>query len=137
MKKLIQFCSLLSLVVVFAAASANAQANYGSEVSIPFKFEIANKTYEAGTYIVKLTKLPTGSATLYISDEKNGSSQLVLLSSNGERSTGEVKLVFETIGSRKVLTHVQTPGDTFAMIRSKGGDDAGAAAEVAGEAGLF
>ena len=78
---------VVSIVAVFtmAASAATGQSNYGSEVAIPFSFNVANKTYDAGTYIVKLSKLPNGVATFSIENIKTGDRQMVLLSSNGDR----------------------------------------------------
>ena len=121
MKKFIQICSLLSLVAVFTlvASASNAQSNVGSEVAIPFSFNIANRAYDAGTYIVKLTKLPSGAAMLSIENSKTGDRQSMFLTSKGDRSGTELKLVFETAGGRKYLTKVQTPENTFAIIGAK------------------
>jgi hypothetical protein len=125
MKKFIQICSLLSLIVIFtmAASASVARPEYGSEVAIPFSFNVANKAYTAGTYIVKLVKLPTGAATLSIYDTRTGDRQTVIVTANGDRAGNEVKLVFETAGGKKYLTKIQTPGDTFALVGSKTRND--------------
>ena len=121
MKKFIQICSLLGLVAVFtaAASASGAQSNAGSQVAIPFSFNLANKAYDAGTYIVKLTKMPSGAAMLSIENSKTGDRQTMFLTSKGDRTGTEVKLVFETAGGRKYLTKVQTPENTFAIIGAK------------------
>ena len=55
MKKFIQICSLLTLVVVFSVVSTKAQTIRRYEANIPFAFNIAGKSYEAGTYTMKLS----------------------------------------------------------------------------------
>jgi hypothetical protein len=116
MNKLIQICSLLSLVFVFAAVSASAQSEYGSEVEIPFSFSVGDRTYEAGTYTVKLNKLQTDAATIIIRDRKNDSVQTVLARRNAGSADESVELVFDTVNGTKVLSRFITPGGSFAPL---------------------
>ena len=116
MKKLIQICSFLSLLVVFAVASANAHTVFGSEVEIPFAFSVGDKSYDAGHYIVKVTKISNGTASLSIQDTKDDSMQTVLMTVNGDDpSSGKVNLVFETARGTKYLSKVSTSSNTFAL----------------------
>lgn len=115
MKKLIQMLSLLNLVVVFTVVSASAQAEYGSEVEIPFSFKVEGRSYEAGKYIVKLVKSPAGAAAIKIDDPKTGRQQTVFTHRSGEGASDDVKLVFNTIDGEKVLSSVTTPGGGFAL----------------------
>lgn len=119
MKKLIQICSLLSVVLVFTAVSASAQSVYGSEVEIPFSFSINSRTYEAGKYVVKLNKLQSGAATVIIVDPKNDSVQTVLAQRNGSNADNSVKLVFEAVNGQRVLNEVLTPGGGFAVMGNR------------------
>jgi hypothetical protein len=116
MKKLIQICSLLSLLLVFTAVSASAQSEYGSEVEIPFSFNVGDREYEAGNYIVKLNKLQTGAATIIISNPKTDSVQTVLARRSADSSDNAVKLVFDTVNGERVLSRVITPGGGFAIL---------------------
>jgi hypothetical protein len=136
MKKFIQICSLLSLLVLFTAGSTFAQTGFGTDVDIPFAFNIGDRSYDAGNYIVRLEKLANGSATLSILDTKTEETQRVLLNANGDSASGEVKLVFDTIGGQRYLTRVKTPDRTYALIKSKAEKNAAKAqSEKAGEAG--
>lgn len=140
MKRFIQICSLLSLLVIFGAASANAQTGYGVEVEIPFGFNVGDHSYESGSYIVRVNKLTSGSATLSIQDTKNETIRTVLLSGNGDGPATDVKLVFDTIEGRRTLTRVRTPDNSYALVRSKAKDRVGerrAAAAFGGSANLF
>jgi hypothetical protein len=119
MKKFIQVCSLLSLLVLFGAASANAQSGFGVDVEIPFAFNVGDQSYEAGNYIVKVDKLTAGTATLSIRDTKTDDVQTVLLNGNGDEAAGEIKLVFDNVAGRRVLTKVRTPDRGYALIKSK------------------
>jgi hypothetical protein len=141
MKKLIQICSLLSLVFVFTAVSASAQSEYGSEVEIPFSFNAGDHAYAAGKYIVRLNKFQTGSASIVISDPKTNSVQTILAQRNAEDSDGTIKLVFETVSGEKVLSRVITPGGGFALHnrqpRNVAGRNKAVKAEVVGLSDLF
>jgi hypothetical protein len=119
MKKIIQVCSLFTLIFLFTAVSASAQSNYGSEVQVPFAFNVGNHSYEAGTYIVRVVRRVDGSSTLAISDTKTDETDVFLLNANGDDPTNEVKLVFDTIEGRRYLTKVRTPIRTFALHKPK------------------
>ena len=73
MKKFIQAFSLLSILVlgsVFSATANTAEPGFGTEVEIPFAFNVGDRAYEAGSYIVKLARISDGTATLSIQDTK-------------------------------------------------------------------
>ncbi len=138
MKKFIQFVSLFSLVFIFTAVTASAQASYGTDVEIPFAFNVGDHSYEAGNYILKIEKLPAGAATLQIRDTKTDEMQTVLLNANGEAAGSEMKLVFDTVEGRRYLTRVRTPERSYALIKSKTERDAAkreAAKSVEGSVG--
>ncbi len=145
MKKLIQIGSLLSLVVFFTVASASAQSSYGTEVNIPFAFTVGDQTYEPGAFIVRVEKLATGSAALSIEDTRTEETSRVLMNSNGDASSREIKLVFDTINGERYLTKVSTPDRSYAIFRSKSEKGAGekarmkekGAVEVGGGANFF
>jgi len=130
MKKIIQIFSLLSLVFLFTAVSASAQSKLGSEVEIPFAFNVADHSYEAGTYILQLQKYSVGSATLSIHDTKTNEIQNVLLNANGEEPGAEIKLVFETVDRERRLAKIVTSDRTYALVRSKAERNAAKAREV-------
>lgn len=127
MKKFIQIASLLSMLVVFTVISANAQSGtYGSEVEIPFAFSVGDQTYEAGHYVVKVQKLTTGAATLTIEDTKNDKVRVVLMNADGNSPEQGVKLVFEKVNGQRYLSRVNTPERSFALIKSRPEQSAGA-----------
>ena len=119
MKKIIQVCSLLTVLILTGAVSSFAQNGFGSDVEIPFAFNVGDQAYEAGNYIFKLDKLPSGAATLSISDTKSDEVQTVLLNGTGDRVGTEIKLVFDSVEGRRYLTKVRTPDRTFALLRTK------------------
>ncbi|HVF31016.1 MAG TPA: hypothetical protein VNA22_08600 [Pyrinomonadaceae bacterium] len=145
MKKFIQVCSVLSLLVVFTVvASAKVENGFGTEVNIPFAFNVADRSYEAGNYIVKFGRVSANVATLSIQDLKNDEVQTVLINNNNESAnTTDMRLVFDTINGQKYLTKVSHNDKTFALIRVKSDKDvsksvgAGASGAIGGEANLF
>lgn len=122
MKKFIQAFSLLSILVlgsVFTATANTGQPGFGTEVEIPFAFNVGDRAYEAGSYIVKFGKISAGTATLSIQDTKTDEMQIVLVNVNNEPSNGDLRLVFDTIEGQKYLTKVRSAGKTFALLKIK------------------
>ncbi len=124
MKKFIQISSLLSLLVLFTVASAYAQTGFGTDVNIPFAFNVGDHSYEAGNYIVKFERLATGTAKLSIQETKGDDIQTVLLNVGGGTPSGEIKLVFDTFEGRRYLTKVSTADRTFGLVGAKPGKSA-------------
>ena len=122
MKKFIQAFSLLSILVlgsVLSATANTAEPGFGTEVEIPFAFNVGDRAYEAGSYIVKLARISNGTATLTIQDTKTDEMQIVLVNANSERSAGDLRLIFDTIEGQKYLTKVHSSNKTFALLRPK------------------
>lgn len=120
MKKFIQIFSLFGLLVVFGTISASAQAGLGAEVEIPFAFTVGEKSYDSGTYVIKVDRRSTGASTLSIREANTDEQQIVLLNSSGEDGTSEIKLVFDTVEGRRYLTKVRTPQRSYALYKNKG-----------------
>jgi hypothetical protein len=142
MKKFIQVCSLLSLLVLFTAGAAVAQNGFGTNVDIPFAFNIGDHSYEAGEYIVKLNKMGPGMATLSIQNTKTDEIQRMLLNANGDAAADDVRLVFDTINGQRYLTRLKTTDRTYAIVGSKPEKDAAKvrkekAVETSGGANLY
>jgi hypothetical protein len=123
MKKFIQISTLLSLLVLFNVAASYGQTHFGTDVSIPFAFNVGGQSYEAGNYIVKFDRLSTGTATLTIEDPKNEKIQTVIMNAGGEAASSEIKLVFDTLDGQRYLTKVRTPDRSYAIVmnRTRGG----------------
>ena len=119
MKKFIQIFSLFGLLVVFGSISASAQAGLGVEVNIPFAFNVGDQTHEAGSYIVRVDRRIAGASTLSIRNADSDDQQTVLLNSNGEAGAGEVKLVFDVVEGRRILSKVRTPERTYGVYKTK------------------
>ena len=116
MKKFIQIGALLSLLVLFNVGASSGQTHFGTDVSIPFAFNVGGQSYEPGNYIVKFERLSTGVATLTIEDTKNDKIQTVLMNAGGEAVSSEIKLVFDTVDGQRYLTKVRTPDRSYAIV---------------------
>ena len=119
MKRFIQICSLLSLLVLFTAASASANTGFGSEVKIPFAFNVGDRSYDAGTYIVRLDRISASTSSLTIQNVETDELQTVLLGVNSASAGRDMKLVFDTIDGKKYLTKVGTADKMYALLRNK------------------
>lgn len=141
MRKFIQITSLLSLVLTFAAftakASVPAESGFGTQVYIPFAFNIGDKAYEAGNYIVRTQKLSSGASTLSIQEADGDRSQTVFLNETGEAGGTQVKLVFDTVNGRRYLSKVSGQDRTFALVVSRDRKNVGGAASTGGVSSLF
>ncbi|MEO8573725.1 MAG: hypothetical protein ABI481_07130 [Pyrinomonadaceae bacterium] len=136
MKQFIRVGSVLSLLVLLTAIATFAQSGFGTDVNIPFAFNVGDHSYEAGNYIVKFERRATGAATLSIQDTKTDELQTVLLNAGGDFSSAEIKLVFDKVEGQRYLTKVQTPVRTYALVRTKSErDSAKVRSEKAGQTG--
>ena len=124
MKKFIQISALLSLLFVFNVAASFGQSNFGTDVNIPFEFNVGEQSYEAGNYILKFDRLATGIATLTIHDTKNEKSQTVLLNAGADAPRGDIKLVFDKLEGQRYLTKISTQDRTYAILMKKPARDA-------------
>lgn len=138
MKKFIQICSLLSILVLFTVISVSANTGFGTEVEIPFAFTVGDRSYDAGSYIVRFERISSSTSSLTIQDTKNDGMQTVLLNMSSSSANGEMKLVFDTIEGKKYLTKVGLSNKTFAVIRPKVSNKANSGgAGTGGGADLF
>jgi hypothetical protein len=110
---------MFTFLFLFTVISASAQSTFGTDVEIPFAFNVGDHSYEAGNYILKLEKLPTGAAMLAIRDTKTDELQTVIVNANGEATGTEIKLVFDTVEGRRYLTKIRTPDRSYSLIKSK------------------
>lgn len=108
MKKLIQICSMLSLVVFFSIVSAQAQVVKKYAAEIPFDFNIGQKSYPAGDYTIKISKISLSTVSLALEDKEKNLLRTVLIRGNGNVSKNEEKLVFVRDGNRRFLSEMLT-----------------------------
>ncbi|HLM62605.1 MAG TPA: hypothetical protein VK308_17535 [Pyrinomonadaceae bacterium] len=106
MKKLIQVFSFLSLVIVFSIVSANAQTVKQYAAEIPFDFSIDQKSYQAGSYVIKVSKFSQSSIALSLEDKENHVLQTIFVSANGDVAKNEPKLSFTVRDNQRFLTKI-------------------------------
>ena len=119
MKKLIQVCSILSLVVVFSIVSAQAYTVKQYAAEIPYDFNIGQKSYQAGSYVIKVLKISPNIVSLSLEDKEKNNLQTILVRENGNTTKREPKLVFTSYHNRRFLTGVSMQEMGLAIVVSK------------------
>lgn len=137
MKKILQLFSLFSIVFILSAVSASAQSEYGSEVLIPFEFNVGGRAYEPGKYVFKLSRLQGGSATVMIEDVKKNRVQIVLAKLSGDPAVEDVNLVFDKMDGVRTLSRVVTPVGGYALKKNVRPREVAARAGLQGESIMF
>lgn len=118
MKKLIQICSVLSLVFVFSIIGAQAQTVKQYQAQIPFDFNIGQKSYPAGDYVIKVSKFSADGVALSLEDKENHRLQTILLPKNGNVSANEPKLLFTRYENQRFLSQMLMEEMGVSLIKS-------------------
>ena len=110
-KQALRIFSMMSFLVMLAAAAVQADPPRGVRADIPFDFIVGNKTYPAGSYAVEYTQ-PQGAFLIHIAEDE---SRRTLLWSNTVPAQSiadhSPKLVFNRYGDEYFLTQVWGGGD--------------------------
>ena len=133
MKKILQLLSLFSLVFILSAVTASAQSEYGSEVLIPFEFNVGGRAYAPGKYTIKIGRLQSGNAAVTVDDRKHDRLQIVLAKQSGDPAAEDVNLVFDKINGVRTLSRIVTPVGGYALKRNERVREAAASAGSAAE----
>ena len=115
MKKFIQIASFLAIVFVMAGSDVYAQNTTKIDAQIPFDFVIGDQTFEAGKYIMRLRKNPTGVETVELRDANNRVVYEAFALQNGDTGNGKAQLIFDRDGTIAKLSKVQTGLKGFNM----------------------
>lgn len=119
MKKIIQVCSMLCLVFVLSAVSAKAQvATKRYAAQIPFDFSIGQKSYQAGSYVIRVSKLSLDSVSLALEDKDRKVLKTIIVRGNGDLAKTEEKLVFTRNGEQRILSRLVTQENGFTIPSS-------------------
>lgn len=109
MKKLIQICAVLSLVFAFSIVSAHAQQTVKQyEAKIPFDFNVGQKSYQAGNYVIKISRLAANGLVLSLEDDNHNRLQSVIVSETDNLSKNAPKLMFDVQENQRYLTKIYT-----------------------------
>jgi hypothetical protein len=109
MKKIIVFCALITLLIGMTL-SARAQTPTQYRVSIPFDFNIGNKVFQAGDYIIAVADSKISRDILTIREAKSGKAQFIQIDS--KTKTGAIedsKLVFNLYEDQYFLAQMVSP----------------------------
>lgn len=108
MKKFIQICSILSLVFAFSVISARAQVNRQYKAEIPHQFNLGQKTYLSGTYLISVSKTGLGVVLFTLADSRGRHLETVIATVNGETGGREPELIFSISENQRYLTKILT-----------------------------
>ena len=122
MKKIIQIVSFLALVFAIAGANVHAQRTTRIDASIPYDFEIGDQRFEAGKYVMRLRRMPTGASIAELRDSQFRVVYEGFLLDSGDTGNGKANLVFDRSGSVARLTQIRTGDKGFAISEKSGSD---------------
>jgi len=116
-KKIIQYCSMLVLSVAFMVVSANAQNQVVNRIdaNIPFTFTLGEKTFPAGDYVIRLSKVSPDSMSLLLATKDGKTLDNVLLASKGDAADGKARLIFGSADGQYFLSKVITGEKGFTL----------------------
>jgi hypothetical protein len=100
---------MLSLLLVVTAASVQAQSNR-SKITIPFSFNVGEKTLPAGEYTIEPNR--RDSQTVWLLLGNNGSANVAFATTSlwAREMTEETKLVFNNYDGQYFLSQVWPAG---------------------------
>lgn len=112
MKRQVLMAFSLSLVIALAVTAVTAQSNsHVMRITIPFEFNIGDKSLPPGEYIVRRS-VSERPEMLTISSVDGGSGEYILTSPVQTTSRrAESMLVFRSYGARYFLAQIWTAGD--------------------------
>lgn len=118
-KRFIQVCAVFGLLIGLMV-SAQAQKVNQYEASIPFDFNIGNKTFAAGEYAFGLTNPLAYQESLTIRDLKNGKTHVFLITRNQADELKEgAQLLFNRYEDRYFLAEIAAPTLSAKLLRAK------------------
>ena len=110
-KQILVASTILSLVVTLMVKSVNAQSSHYFRVIVPFEFEINNKRFPAGEYLVR--RVSSDSPQWLAITSENGRTRQIVLTHKMRSGTlgSESKLVFRRYGDQYFLSQIWEAGD--------------------------
>lgn len=115
MKNLIRICTFLTLIAVFSVVSAKAQSVQRLEAEIPFSFSVGANTYEAGTYVIKLSRATVGNLVT-LEDDKNNLLKMVFAAERGDSASKRHFLKFvRSEDNSMALSKIVTSGRNLTL----------------------
>lgn len=113
---IIRTAVLLVLMVTLAAAAADAQSRQLAKVDIPFSFQLNERTFDAGEYLIERAA-PTADNLIVIVRNKSGDSlgmiRMLPAGTRGKIADSTPSLVFRRYGDTHVLSEIHAPAEGF------------------------
>ena len=122
MKKIIQIVSFLALVFVLAGFDVQAQSSTRIDAEIPFDFVIGDQSFEAGKYVMRVRRTPSGADAVELRDSKNRIVYEAFALRNGETGNGKSHLIFDRSEGVAQLAKIQTGERGYTVPLSDGRD---------------
>jgi hypothetical protein len=108
-RKIIQMGSLIGLLIGLTFA-AQAQLGVQYRAQIPFDFNVGNKTFAAGDYIIGVTDKTSGQGSLTIRAAKGGAAKVIMvIPKQTDARRAAARLVFNRYENQYFLTEMITP----------------------------
>ena len=118
-RRFIQICSFIGLLIGLTV-SAQAQGVRQYEASIPFDFNVGNKSFQAGDYAIGLTNPLAMQETLTIRNLKSREAEVFLVTRNQANAFAAAsRLIFNRYGDRYFLSEMATPALSAEFLRAK------------------
>ncbi len=112
--------SLIGMMFLLTAVSAQAQTINRFRAHIPFDFTIEKETFQAGDYTIALAKPSSDCTTLQIINRTTGKSWLVqTMQKNVSGKLEAANLVFNRYGDQYFLKQMLTPDYGMQFFKAK------------------
>mgnify|MGYP003579596314 CR=1 FL=1 len=113
---IIRAAAVFSLLISFAAVTADAQSRRLIKADIPFSFQLKDTVHTAGEYLIEKAA-PTAENRAVILRRKTGESigmvNMLPLKGNGKPAGSAPLLIFNQYGSTRVLSEIHAPSEGF------------------------
>lgn len=119
MKRIIQTITVLSVTILLGAVAASAQFTTRAKAEIPFDFSIGSRSFDAGTYGIRVMRTTAGSAAVTFLDKSGNALETVVGLVQGEQRLGEKELLFDRNGENRVLRSIVLGGSGISIPVSR------------------
>ena len=121
MKRYIHFSVAIMIVCGVFALTGRAQSNVSPTIraSIPFTFQVGDKSLPAGVYTVRILNPTSDRKTLQIRNEDGRVSAIVQTVGVNDAIADHTKLVFRRYGDQYFFAQAQMAGDTTSLAATK------------------
>jgi hypothetical protein len=119
MKRFIQTITVLSVTILLGAVAASAQFSTRAKANIPFDFNIGSRSFDAGTYGIRIMRTTAGSAAVTFLDDNGTAIETVVGMVQGQGSLGDRELLFDRTGDNRVLRNIVIGGSGIAIPVSR------------------